>query len=519
MAIRCQEVVLLAASFHSIIITNCSTNDEINPMKAPADKSLDNQRQAAANEVPQQQASAETEYEFVDNREETAGLRQLQEVADNSPQAQGLAQLSAMMNNSSRSAAMQNLQAMVDISPRQVAQRVEDEEVLQAGSGMPVQREDKPTNNKGSYLSKKQTTNLNHPLGWITQLKNYPKDSTGTIIDFKYTLGQKNGEKKEIAGPDVQKIILEHVKIEGFEGGSRICSYDMDREGNLTRSPERAGEEEHGMDVLPDSHAGKIDNFVKVFVLSTLQAANQYQYIIENKEEIFKGHDVVVDVDCQFDRRGQVGFHKDSRGTTAFVNLTFNNEEEMQGTEYYEDKDGDSGLEAQLPDEVKKDVGERREEQIIKSKKQKRIIEGPTLPAHGRISFSDPNIYHSTPMMGRRESIKKGLDKNGMLEYLESIHAEFSLDFDKNKFEKMEKEELGDVCNEWETELYHGHNLEEASKQSEAKMASRAKRAKKRKRRLSMNIESGKTSQEFLDKQKQTPRTFIRTWVRFVPKK
>jgi len=494
-------------------------------MKVPADKSLDNQRQATAHEAPQQQTSPEAEYEFVDSRVKTAGLRQLQETAGNSPQAQGLTQLSAMMNNSPRSAAMQNLQAMVDNSPRQVAQRQQHNGIqgvsmgLMAGSGMPVQREDKPTHNKGSYLSKKQTTNLNHPLGWITQLKKYPKDSTGTIIDFKYTLDQKNGEKIEIAGPDVQKIILEHVKIEGFEGGSRICSYDMDREGNLTRSPGRAGEEKHGMDVLPDNHAGKIDEFVKVFVLSTFQAANQYQYIIENKEEIFKGHDVVVDVDCQFDRRGQVGFHKDSRGTTAFVNLTFNNEEEMQGTEYYEDKDGDRGLEAQLPDEVKKDVEERRGEQIIKSKKQKRIIEGPTLPAHGRISFSDPNIFHSTPMMGRRESIKKDLDKDGMLEYLRSLHVEFGMPFDESKYNKMEKGKLGDMCNEWETELYHAHNLEQASSQNEKDMTRREKQTEKRKRRLSINIESGKTSQEFLDKQKQTPRTFIRTWVRFVPKK
>jgi len=100
-------------------------------MKVPADKSPENQRQAAAHDAPQQQASAEAKNELVDNREETADLRQLQETADNSPQAQGLAQLSAMMNNSPRSAAMQNLQTMVDNSPRQVAQRVEDEEVLQ----------------------------------------------------------------------------------------------------------------------------------------------------------------------------------------------------------------------------------------------------------------------------------------------------------------------------------------------------------------------------------------------------
>ena len=46
-------------------------------MKVPADKSPDNQRQAAAHEAPQQQVGAEAEYEIVDNREETARLWQL----------------------------------------------------------------------------------------------------------------------------------------------------------------------------------------------------------------------------------------------------------------------------------------------------------------------------------------------------------------------------------------------------------------------------------------------------------
>ncbi len=113
-------------------------------MKAPADKSPDTQRQAAAHEAPHQQASAEAEYEFVDNREETADLRQLQEVADNSPQAQGLAQLSAMMNNSPRSAAMQNLQAMVDNSPRQVAQRQQHSRVQSASMGLQAGSDDVP---------------------------------------------------------------------------------------------------------------------------------------------------------------------------------------------------------------------------------------------------------------------------------------------------------------------------------------------------------------------------------------
>jgi len=112
-------------------------------MKATADKSPVPQRQAAAYEAPPQQNLADNEFQFVDNRAETASLRQLQEVTDNSPQVQGLSQLKAMMNNSPRSGAIQSLQAMVDNSScrasrvllaesgDELVQRVEDEELLQ----------------------------------------------------------------------------------------------------------------------------------------------------------------------------------------------------------------------------------------------------------------------------------------------------------------------------------------------------------------------------------------------------
>ncbi len=104
-------------------------------MKTPADKSPEPQRQAAAHQAPQQQNLADTEFQFIDNRTETAGLRQLQEVADNSPRTHGLAQLSAMMNNSPCSGAMRSLQAMVDNSPGRLVQRQPetDEGVLAPG--------------------------------------------------------------------------------------------------------------------------------------------------------------------------------------------------------------------------------------------------------------------------------------------------------------------------------------------------------------------------------------------------
>ncbi len=116
-------------------------------MKAPADKSPEPQRQATTHVAPQQQDRSDAEVQFIDNREETASLRQLQEVADNSPRRHGLAQLNAMMNSSPRSAAMQNSLEMVGNSPHRVAQRHQHNQLqsahmgLQAGSGDAVNSE------------------------------------------------------------------------------------------------------------------------------------------------------------------------------------------------------------------------------------------------------------------------------------------------------------------------------------------------------------------------------------------
>ncbi len=71
-------------------------------MKSQADKSQENQRHAIANDSIQQQVSTDDAFQFVDNRAETAQLRQLQAIVDNSPQVKGLVQLQTMVDNSFR---------------------------------------------------------------------------------------------------------------------------------------------------------------------------------------------------------------------------------------------------------------------------------------------------------------------------------------------------------------------------------------------------------------------------------
>ncbi len=94
-------------------------------MKTIIDKSPESQPQTAIRATTQRREDSDVNYAFVDNREETASMRQLQVVADNSLRVQGLTQLKAMMNNSPRSAAMKK------DSDDMSVQRIEEGEILQ----------------------------------------------------------------------------------------------------------------------------------------------------------------------------------------------------------------------------------------------------------------------------------------------------------------------------------------------------------------------------------------------------
>lgn len=349
----------------------------------------------------------------------------------------------------------------------------------------------------------KDFPNLNYSVRQVAQLVNYPEDSIGSI---NKRMAQIEGEGgiRYLTGSELQNHILEKAREAGEEGGYRLGSYIYDESKKLNR---KMGEddEEHGMPQLPSGFkVDDLDPWIKVFIIGTLTDAGQIGYIDENAGEIFKTHQVVIDVDCQFDRRGNVGFHKDSRGTTAFVNLTFNNEEEMQGADHYEDVAGDPGLEKKLPEVVQGDIKARRE-----GYKGYKGIKSPVLPAKGRLSFSDPNLYHSTPLMGNR------LKPTGKESRSELINKLTGL-IDESELNKTEDK----ILREWYQTYVNAYNLHGFEKLSEVadKSYEKAYHAARNERRLSKKLNKGKISQETLDKQQEKPRTFIRTWVRFVPK-
>ncbi len=66
-------------------------------MKTTTDKSSETQPQTAIGATTQQSEDSDVKYAFVDNREETASMRQLKKVGDSSPRMFGFVQLKAMI--------------------------------------------------------------------------------------------------------------------------------------------------------------------------------------------------------------------------------------------------------------------------------------------------------------------------------------------------------------------------------------------------------------------------------------
>lgn len=353
--------------------------------------------------------------------------------------------------------------------------------------------------------------------GQVTQRVNYPSDTHGTI-EKPMLLGTQG--EKEVTGAELQTEIIRLVKKGGDKesGGYRLGTYAFRPDG-ITRVDDPYPEK-HGMDMLPEKFdVGSIDPLIAPLVIGTMRDAGQLAYLLENWKAINSTHDVVIDVDCQFNRNGEVGFHKDSRGTTVFFNLTFSNKADMQGPDFYPDLTGAPDLEEKLPAVVQIDIAERRQrEKEMQAKaggaNALAVIQSPKLGPWGRVSLSDANLYHSTPKMGHRN--KTPLPPFDRSYYIELLTHLTKSEGDFHDYFKGQNDQ--ELMN-WliiKSEPYNAHNSEsQAMKgQQDAMRDVTATRT----RRLSQDLDNGNITQAALNKQKKTPRTFIRTWIRMFPR-
>ncbi|BDD04506.1 eCIS core domain-containing protein [Aureibacter tunicatorum] len=149
----------------------------------------------------------------------------------------------------------------------------------------------------------------------------------------------------------------------------------------------------------------KDDNDLKGAIISTLiktlEQAGQIEYFTKNPS-IGKDNRILVEIDFYYERpKNAVGFHKDSIGKSLFVNLNFNNKEEIPGPEFVLNPpvvdEHDEHTAAKLPDVFKADLASERDRLPLADE-----IKATKVPPGGVVSFVDEMIHHTTPYLQHR---------------------------------------------------------------------------------------------------------------------
>lgn len=140
---------------------------------------------------------------------------------------------------------------------------------------------------------------------------------------------------------------------------------------------------------------------IRTNVMNTLRSSGQLAYI-EHNNLINEEWRIIVDVDFYYQRPAKsIGFHKDTVGRSLFVNLNFNNEQEIMGPEFILNPPGidkhDQHIATKLPRVFLDDLVSERQRLGLPSE-----ISNTRIPAHGMVSFVDEMIHHTTPFLGHR---------------------------------------------------------------------------------------------------------------------
>jgi hypothetical protein len=340
----------------------------------------------------------------------------------------------------------------------------------------------------------------------------YPADSIGTFNRpmarrTRHVFGE---QRREISGAQLQRRIINLLKnADGPNtGGYRLGTFLFTPPKSFQRTPD-PHVERHGMTMLPSTFdVGSIDPLIVPLITGTLRDAGQIAYLVRNWDEISQTHLIIVDVDCQYDRRGNVGFHKDSRGHTVFFNLTYSNEESMQGPDAYQDHRGVAAHERNLPRVVQEDIATRRDRERTAGDT---TIHSDRLPRFGRVSLSDANLFHTTPRLGHRLQPPRAYNRATMIDQLVQTYDSIGRRGLRRHFDTMSDDELRGHADPYST-----HNTEAESKRGEQEAM--VMTSARRRRALSVDLNEGRITQEALDREAAIPRTFIRTWVRMIPR-
>jgi hypothetical protein len=195
---------------------------------------------------------------------------------------------------------------------------------------------------------------------------------------------------------------------------------DLNRSA-LTQLGEEGGHIVVGRVTLaPSGHAGSfevvdvektlLENTWNNFLQHFMNANGQLPYMKRQKWFTQQEATVTVDINFYYNRLPNEAFrfHKDTGGDNLFVNLIFNNEERMLGTEWIEDLQPDAeqkmkGLKLNLPDTEIENLRKIRGA-FARKRRRRYVLEGQGTVRGGvsagaatYVSWVDELVWHSTP--------------------------------------------------------------------------------------------------------------------------
>jgi hypothetical protein len=143
-----------------------------------------------------------------------------------------------------------------------------------------------------------------------------------------------------------------------------------------------------------------------------MEANGQWDYIREQDWFKKEGYVIGIEVNYYANRLGSgalPGFHKDTAGDNVFANLIFDNDDTIEGTEWFADVEEPSAAREKwqkkvLPKTYQTDLSQARKDlgTTLGEADKTSNVKGGTVGKHAYVSWVDDLIWHATPTAATR---------------------------------------------------------------------------------------------------------------------
>jgi hypothetical protein len=165
----------------------------------------------------------------------------------------------------------------------------------------------------------------------------------------------------------------------------------------------KSGKEAQTKDKIASKQTDQTQNVV-TFLESFMEANGQWDYIKDQDWYTKEGCVIGIEVNYYANRSGTgalPGFHKDTAGDNIFVNLVFDNTDAIEGTEWFADVEKPSKArkawqKGVLPPSYRTDLNRARKAISAKTDKDENVP-GGTVGSHAYVSWVDDLVWHATP--------------------------------------------------------------------------------------------------------------------------